>query len=221
MKKLSTDQVADIFRKKLKKEVHLVLNDNRYQLVRIMSVEAKKIRISLHRLFLHAGETLISKIAQKLMDQNPVKNAKIALLFENPPKRKTNKAYISDGEFYRLDQIYQKINKEYFDQKVDLAITWFGSVKRKAKWHRTLGYYDGENKVIKIHRLLDDPFFPPFYLDFIVYHEMLHHVYPPYYSKDGRYMTHHKTFKQQEKKFRQYQLAINWEKKNLNSFFTN
>lgn len=184
-----------------------------------MAEEKNQVKISIHRLFIHAGRCFIRHIAEKISICRPINRAKLTLQTQKP-RRKYPQSLLTAGKAYNLQEIYQRINEQYFSQEVDLKITWFGNAERKAKYHRTLGYYDGENQLIKIHKILDNAFFPSYYLDFIVYHEMLHHVYPPYYAKNGRYLTHHKAFKEQEKKFRHYQLAANWEKKNLDAFFT-
>ncbi len=218
MEKISSREVKEIFHQKLKKEVHLVWNNNKYQWIKILAVESQKMKISLHHIFRYSGKMLIKKIAQKISQHKGCEETTITLK-QSRPRSTPSQKYTTTGIHYDLLQIYQNINQRYFDNRVDLTITWFGNAQRKAKWHRTLGYYDGERKVIKVHRLLDDPFFPPFYLDFIVYHEMLHHVYPPFYSKSGRYLTHHKRFKEQEKNFQEYAVALNWEKKNMNAFF--
>jgi len=121
----------------------------------------------------------------------------------------------SKGSFYDLDQMYEEVNQEYFDQKLDLKITWFGSAKRAAFRVRRLGLYDQRQQLIKIHRLLDNALFPSFFVSYVIYHEMLHHVCPPVHGKRGRRKVHHAAFYQRERQFRDYALARKWEKENL------
>src|ERR1700689_2946450 len=115
------------------------------------------------------------------------------------------------GGHYDLNTIYDDLNASYFGSKLDLGITWFGSAQRKARRHRKLGLYCFQSKVVKIHRLLDQPHFPPYFISYVVYHEMLHSVCPPVKAKRGRYQIHHPDFKKREKQFAQYAAAKRWE----------
>lgn len=137
----------------------------------------------------------------------------------NRSKSKEKNLHIDGAGHYNLEEIYQDLNKKYFLQKVKVPIVWFQNTPKKAEVSRTLGYYDEDENIIKIHRLLDSPTFPPFYLRYVIYHEMLHTVCRPY-IRSGRYITHHKKFRIKEKEFQEYALAIEWEKKNIHTFFS-
>lgn len=124
------------------------------------------------------------------------------------------------GGHYDLKMIFDELNAQYFDNQLNLGITWFGSAQRIARRHRKLGLYCFYTKVVKIHRLLDQPHFPPYFISYVVYHEMLHSVCPPVKAKRGRYSIHHPDFKKREKQFAQYALAKRWEEENKRLFFT-
>ncbi len=135
-------------------------------------------------------------------------------------KRRPNKIHLkTQGILYDLQSIYNSINTSYFDGKLDLKITWFGNAERKARRHRKLGLYCFSDKLIKIHRLLDQPHFPPYFISYVVYHEMLHSVHPPVKAKRGRYSIHHAGFKQKEREFAEYAEAKRWEQENKKLFF--
>lgn len=124
------------------------------------------------------------------------------------------------GTHYDLKSIYDEINARYFENRLNLKITWFGSSMRKARTCRLLGLYDHSNLIVKIHRLLDHPKFPPYFLSYVVYHEMLHHVYPPKRGRRGRRNVHHSTFKEKERLFADYISARQFEKENIGQFLT-
>lgn len=130
-----------------------------------------------------------------------------------PPKVDTD----TQGSTYDLLEIYDDINEEYFRSRLSLNITWFGCKYRIARTSRTLGLYDRRDKLVKIHRLLDDRRFPDYFVSFIVYHEMLHHVCPPKRGKNGRRDIHHREFKKREKEYEHYHRALKWEKENLST----
>lgn len=124
------------------------------------------------------------------------------------------------GSHYDLNDLYEKVNIEYFAGRLNLNITWFGNRHRIARSCRILGLYDRRDKLIKIHRLLDDEKFPEFFISYVIFHEMLHHVCPPKRGRNGRRDIHHKEFKEREKKFLHYDLARKWEKDNLRTILT-
>ena len=144
----------------------------------------------------------------------------ILSLFRSKKIQKRNAPlHRSQGVHYDLKSVYDRLNALYFNDQLDLSITWFGHPSRKVKSHRILGLYVFESRLIKIHRLLDHPRFPPYFISYIVYHEMLHSVLPPQKRKKGRCRIHHGEFKEREKCFAEYEQARQFEKQNLNLFF--
>lgn len=110
------------------------------------------------------------------------------------------------GEHYHLKEIYDQLNEKYFDNKLDLPITWFGNKFIIPRRVVRLGSYHQHTQMIKIHRLLDQAHVPHHMVAFIVYHEMLHHVLPPIVGR-GKRKIHHKAFNEREKQFEEYALA--------------
>jgi len=137
----------------------------------------------------------------------------IASLFK---KKKT--FFTTQGKVFDLQEIYRQVNDEYFDAKLNLSITWSGHPGRGAQYKRRLGSFDPKARLIKIHRLLDNASIPGYFINFIVYHEMLHCAYPPKKGKKGRRLIHHAVFKKHEKQFREYHLAQEWIKNNRHLF---
>lgn len=122
---------------------------------------------------------------------------------------------------YDLNEIYTYLNRKYFKEKLELTVKWFGNPERKARHCRTLGAYYHEDKLIKIHKVLNHPDIPVYFVLYVVYHEMLHHVCPPKRDKKNkRRSTHHKTFRECEKNFDAYVIAKKWEKENKERVLT-
>lgn len=132
-------------------------------------------------------------------------------------KRQVQPTIKPHGEMYHLQDIFNRINEEYFERKLDLPITWSGSKHRKVRTSRRLGSYDLRSGLIRIHRILDNAHFPSYFISYVVYHEMLHHVYPPRKGMDGRRKVHHKEFLAKEKEFKEFARAKKWEKENLHT----
>lgn len=104
------------------------------------------------------------------------------------------------GHHRDLDKSFERVNKAYFNGCLEKPVlTW--SVKR-AK--RTLGRYDPDRDVVYISRILDSLQVPEELLDFIMYHELLHKKHG-ITKKGRRRWVHTRQFKEDEKKFHNYQ----------------
>jgi hypothetical protein len=139
----------------------------------------------------------------------------IRKLMAAAPKKPRPRKIVTKGQHYDLQAIFNAINVEYFEGKLNLPITWSGNPNQAARYRRRLGSYNVRTGKIKIHRLLDHPNFPSYFISFVVYHEMLHHLVPPLKAR-GRRLIHHRGFKEKERAFKEYALARKWEKENLN-----
>jgi hypothetical protein len=103
---------------------------------------------------------------------------------------------------YDLQELYTQVNRHYFEGKIDLPIRWFGQADRQTWRSIKLGAYNLKTQSIKIHRFLNRPEIPAYFVRYVIYHEMLHHVHPPIQGKRRR--IHHSTFREKEKAFEQY-----------------
>ena len=89
-----------------------------------------------------------------------------------------------------------------------MTITW----GRKSR--RTLGHYDRAKRTIVISSLLDGPDVPDYIIEYVVFHEMLHHEFPTYY-RHGRRVIHSRSFKEKERTYPHYDRAQEWLKKDF------
>ncbi len=114
----------------------------------------------------------------------------------------------SQGNVCDLDRILKKIIREYrFGGVNGVRIGWSRNRAR-----RRLGYYDVDSGTIVISGILDHSDVPPFVVEYIVYHELLHHIIP--FEKSGSNKRYHGAFfKRHEQKFRDYSRAEQWLKK--------
>jgi hypothetical protein len=128
-------------------------------------------------------------------------------LFRWFSKKKPKARLSTHNHHHDLKLIYEQVNNDYFQGKVLLPVTWFGSRTRRPKRRFRFGSYNLQTTTVKIHRMLDDPSVPDYCVAFILYHEMLHHVLPPLKLKGGRRKIHHPAFVLREKEFREYALA--------------
>lgn len=112
-----------------------------------------------------------------------------------------------------LNEAFDKVNLRYFAGQLKISIAWSKHNAKKCRRYRTLGSYCSVKKHIKIHPILKKC--PDFFLEYVIYHEMLHHVLPPKKDCLGRRYVHHAEFKQQEKLFPDFEKAKKWEQDNM------
>lgn len=117
------------------------------------------------------------------------------------------------GRFFNLKEIFERLNHEYFEGAVSIKITWGRNIPNGRRYIR-FGSYTERNNIIRIHPSLDREDIPSYFIESIVYHEMLHKVVGARIV-NGRRRIHTPEFKNIEKRFKYYKEAREWEKKNV------
>jgi hypothetical protein len=118
------------------------------------------------------------------------------------------------GRYHDLEAIKQHLCREYFPTCQGVTIGWGRWSGRARPRSIRFGVYLSETRLIRIHPALDQVFVPRFFVEFIVYHELLHDVMPPRLVK-GRYQIHTTAFRQREQAFPTYTAALSWRKRHL------
>ena len=180
-----------------------------------MSVQGR--RFSVHKMFVDAPDAVVKELARYFMGR---RTKPLLRHYIQSQKIETNQELVLDpkGEVYDLGEIMEELNLNYFEGNLELKIGWFGREKKKRR-HITFGQYIDAAKAVKIHKLLDDPFYPRFFIAFVVYHEMLHAVIPGYHDERGYFRIHGPEFKEREREFHAYTRARRWEKANKERIF--
>ena len=100
------------------------------------------------------------------------------------------------GHFYDLDAIFEDLNMRFFHGLMARPrMSW-----SQTKTRRILGHYDPAHNAIIISRIFDHPGVPPYVLEYIVYHEMLH-LKHPVRLRGSRRCVHSAEFQAEEKLF--------------------
>ncbi len=149
---------------------------------------------------------------------------KLFSLLKRPPSKKRrvltrDTPLVTQGEYYDLSKLYHAVNDQYFQGELDLQITWAGERDSKPKTRVMFGSFHHQKKLIKIHRRLDQAHVPYFFISFVIYHEMLHHVLPPLKRKKEKRRIHHSSFTEKEKEFQEYTLVMEYRKKMKSTWF--
>jgi hypothetical protein len=127
--------------------------------------------------------------------------------------------FSTEGRYFDLRSIFQKINARYFRNRLrGYNIVWGRRRRSRPKGYIVFGSIQEDDRMIRIHPLLDRQFVPQWYLEYVVYHEMLHAFVPDKYDGAGRRIVHHDGFLKRERRFRYYKRSVEWEQENLGRF---
>ena len=127
--------------------------------------------------------------------------------------------FAGEGRYFDLRAVFDKMNARYFRNRLrDYTIAWGQRRRERPKSYIVFGSIQEEDRVIRIHPLLDRQFVPQWYLEYVVFHEMLHAFVPDRQDSAGRRIVHHAGFVEKERRFRHYRRSIEWERENLGRF---
>lgn len=206
------------------RNITLVINENHSIFLSVLEKKRKDLKLSLHRFFL-LGTLYVCEAIIRYCIRRDKEALKVLRIFTNRYFLEVDYSHKIDpkklqakGIHYDLKLIYDQINEKYFQNELSLTITWFKKPRYRSFRHLTFGSYNKPLKLIRINKILDDPKVPSYFLEFITYHEMLHHICPSRMDKKGRSTVHTKEFKEKERLFSEYQKAIDWEKKSIAYF---
>ena len=197
------------------------LTDNRYTMVMVRRGPAEYV-VRLHRMFAAADGQLLRAIARYVVANDPRSSAVIGTFIEKhqhivqqQPQRKRRVVLRTLGRAHDLQAIFDRLNAEYFGGGLDARITW-GSAPRRLHARRSIkmGSFAVEDRLIRIHPVLDDLAVPDYFVSWIVFHEMLHGKFEVV-RKGVRRCFHSKEFLAEERGFRDYQRASAWERANM------
>ena len=212
----------------LKRPLSLTLTDNARSMISVRrSLPGYMVR--LHHMFLEADESVLRSLAQYISGRNPnrVTRALRAYIKANQAKIKRPSRpselrqpnIMPKGRHYHLQEAFERLNREYFQDRIACRITWGYRRKRPGRRTIRLGSYCRKRKIIRINPILDNAVVPVYVIEHIVYHEMLHHCLGVR-KKNGRRIFHDRIFKKREQDFAQRSKARVWLKRHLPTLLT-
>ena len=199
-------------------KVLLTVHDNRSTMISFRR-QPPVLKIRAHHMFLDAPIEVVQSIAdyagrgkraagvalddyiaaqQKLIRAVPTRSAQLE----------------SRGECFDLAELFARVNEAHFENGISARIGWGRNTSKRRRKSIRLGVYDHKAKEIRIHPALDRPDVPRFFVEFIVFHEMLHQLFPS--DRDtGRHVHHPRAFRDRERSFPRYEAAMAWERQHL------
>lgn len=197
--------------------VVLSITDNRHSIV-AHSCKDGVLRARIHHMFLDAPpnviDALVRYVARGDRDASALIGRYIDANAHRLAKRSRKSPLVAKGKHHDLLDIFAEVNDRYFDGTVDALVTWGKQGAKRARKAIKLGSYSAVERLIRVHPALDRAWVPRYFVAYIVYHEMLHHVIPASRGV-GRALLHPPEFLLREREFVHYVRAIAWERAHI------
>jgi hypothetical protein len=182
-------------------------------------------RLRIHHMFVAAPDEILESLGRFVKTACPESSARLDAYIERnkvfirkvPPSEMRRRLRINpEGDHHDLAEIFTQLNRRYFRNRINATITYGPAPRvRGPRKSIKMGSYSADSKVIRIHPALDQARVPRFFVEWIVFHEMLHHVHRARRKPDGRRCVHTPEFLSHERRFHDFERAVRWEHRNL------
>ncbi len=168
-------------------------------------VDRSTIRLCLHPAVLEAPRDIFSALVRVLaarLGRNapPPPDLRLVQAFTRGlsgqplPRSRPLRGRPPRGEHHDLSEIFDAVNAAWFDGQVEVELEWMAR-----RSFRKLAEYRSDHRLIRVSPLLDHPEVPRRYLEFLLYHEMLHAFLGHRDLRSGRRVHHHRHFRSMER----------------------
>ena len=145
-------------------------------------------RLGIHHMFLDAPGIVQEALVRYVVKGEPAASQIVSRYINEHgyrirASRPVSSPLVTQGATHNLLALFHSINGTYFGGGVDALITWGRRVSRRSGLPRRaikqkFGSYSAIERLIRVHPVLDKSWVPRYFVSYIVYHEMLHHVIP-------------------------------------------
>jgi hypothetical protein len=216
--------------------VVLSITDNRHSIIS-HAVKAGVLHARIHHMFLDAPPYVVSALVRYVARDDRAASQVVGQYIEASGARLARRRpraipLHAKGKHHDLLTIFNELNERYFEGGCHALITWGRRTRRTARKPRLaikLGSYSSLERLIRIHPVLDRSWVPRYFVAYVVYHEMLHHMIPSargnarqassnIASAKGlvaRRVLHPPEFLEREREFRKFDRALDWERRHI------
>lgn len=216
--------------------VVLSITDNRHSIIS-HSVKNGVLYARIHHMFLDAPTRVIDALVRYVARDDREASLLVGHYIEaNGARLARRRARAiplhTKGTHHDLTQIFNELNERYFNGGCHALLTWGRRTTRKRHEPRQaikLGSYSSLERLIRIHPVLDRSWVPRYFVAYVVYHEMLHHMIPSargnarqpssnIATSKGQVMRrvlHPPEFLEREREFRKFERALEWERRHI------
>jgi hypothetical protein len=208
----------------------LAITNNQHTMISVKRDEGLHFRARVHHMFLEAPPVITRALARYIASNERDSSRELGAFIEahqadiqptRTPGLRGPQLLETRGRFFDLQEMFDGLNARYFQGQIDARVSWGGrgGARRRRRTSMKMGSYSVEEKLIRIHPSLDRDFVPRYFVEWIVFHEMLHQVHT-IKVVGGRRVFHPPAFLAQERTFHDYHRARDWERRNLDRLLT-
>jgi len=209
-------RIVKILESELAAPVKIALTRNRSSVLTCRR-QRGRVEIKMHQVFLSADRRVLKAVADLIRKGSQparrVIDAYLRLHRGQIQRAKKARAVILNpgGKVYDLEKILKDLKRKYNLHPRGVKITWAYSRIRRRQRSIRLGSFHQDEKLIRVHASLDNPSVPRYFVEYIVYHELLHALVKPE-ERPGRRNFHPRQYHALEKKFEHFKQARKFEK---------
>ena len=218
-------RIASYLSLMLQDDVAVTFTDNRATMISFRK-KSGVLKLRLHKMFQQADDTILKALSVFIRGIPSIRASKKLDEFikanQSQIRTRTRARRLPvqpEGCHFNLTEVLDRVSQQYFAGATEgVNIGWGRYRQRRGRRSRTrsraLATYCFEDRTIRVNPVLDTARVPDFVIDWVVYHELLHHILPV--EKVGERKRYHTTrFRALERAFPYYQEAQRWEKQNL------
>jgi hypothetical protein len=213
--------------------VILSITDNRHTIIS-HSFKCGVLHARIHHMFLDAPARVQSALVRYVVDGDRRASQVVGNYIEANGARLARRRpraipLEAKGKHHDLLAIFNDLNEKYFDGACHALVTWGRRRRSRAKRQNPrrmikLGSYANLERLIRIHPILDRSWVPRYFVAYVLYHEMLHHMIPAARGRasskvagpsSARRVLHPPELLERERLFRRYDRAIEWERRHV------
>jgi hypothetical protein len=196
--------------------VELTITNNRRRMVTARRHDAGY-EVRAHHMFLDADDAAIAALARFCAGDGRAQDAVQRFIHTHREvigtRRRAQEQLRTAGRYHNLTALLAASLALLGDPELEpVQITW--GKRSRGKRSIRLGSYDFEQRLIRIHPALDQAWVPRYFVEFVVYHEILHALCPPDQGAHRR-SVHTAAFRAKERLYPRYDDALAWETANL------
>lgn len=196
----------------------LHVNDNVRSVVTVRRRHGQ-LRVGVHHMFLDASPLVLGALVRYVVHGDRESSQLVNRFVEAHHHRlKAERApYLplkTKGHVHDLLRLFQRLNAKYFGGTHDALVSWGKKTRSRRSSPRKsikLGSYSAVERLIRIHPVLDRPWVPRYFVEYVLFHEMIHHTLANSQTK----RLHPPAFREREMRFAKYEQAIAWERAHL------
>lgn len=219
MARYSAKELQDELSRRAGRKVMLSLTDNRRRMVSTRARGGGLVEIRLQRIFLESPPEVLDELAGmatggtrgrtalRSFIKERFREAPVAMATRRPPSPEAHK-----GSHYDLVGMAERLNETYLGGRSRAGVVWGRRSQSRNRRSIRFGCYDPSRNLVIMNRKLDAPDVPAYFVEFILFHELLHEVLGIDSRPDGRRSIHGKLFRLMESTYPDYDKALRFEK---------